>query len=95
MKNYNESMLESMSNGVITLDENDIIVTCNSAGARSMQHEVAALGVPGARRGGVLRSPSSRRRSTAIPEIGCPPPISSAAITFWATRRARTGTAPG
>ena len=30
MKNYNESMLESMSNGVITLDERDIIVTCNS-----------------------------------------------------------------
>ena len=34
IKNYNESMLESMSNGVITLDERDIIVTCNSAGAR-------------------------------------------------------------
>ena len=32
MKNYNESMLESMSNGVITLDENKQVVTCNDAG---------------------------------------------------------------
>ncbi len=32
MKNYNEGMLESMSNGVITLDENRRIVTCNRAG---------------------------------------------------------------
>ncbi len=31
MKNYNESMLESMSNGVITIDENGHIVTCNRA----------------------------------------------------------------
>jgi len=34
MKNYNESMLESMSNGVITMDEDGKIVTCNAAGAR-------------------------------------------------------------
>jgi len=34
MKNYNESMLESMSNGVITLDATERIVTCNSAGLR-------------------------------------------------------------
>jgi adenylate cyclase len=32
-KNYNESVLESMSNGVITVHENGNIVTCNSAGA--------------------------------------------------------------
>jgi len=32
MKNYNEAMLESMSNGVLTLDE-DRIATCNAAGA--------------------------------------------------------------
>ncbi|MCG8614943.1 MAG: GAF domain-containing protein, partial [Desulfobacterales bacterium] len=32
MKNYNESMLESMSNGVITLDEEGTIMTCNAAG---------------------------------------------------------------
>ena len=34
MKNYNESMLESMSNGVITTDEERKIVTCNAAGLR-------------------------------------------------------------
>src|SRR6202050_2765448 len=34
IKNYNESMLESMSHGVITLDERDTIVTGKSAGAR-------------------------------------------------------------
>ena len=32
MKNYNEAMLESMSNGVLTLDESGKIVTCNAAG---------------------------------------------------------------
>jgi len=34
MRNYNESMLQSMSNGVITLDEEGGIVTCNAAGQR-------------------------------------------------------------
>ena len=34
MKNYNESMLESMSNAVVTLDEDGKIVTCNAAGLR-------------------------------------------------------------
>jgi adenylate cyclase len=37
MKNYNEAMLESMSNGVITLDESERIVTCNAAGARILR----------------------------------------------------------
>ncbi len=37
MKNYNESMLHSMSNGVITLDEEGKIVTCNVAGLRIMK----------------------------------------------------------
>ena len=37
IKNYNESMLESMSNGVITLDENERIVTCNAAGLRILK----------------------------------------------------------
>ena len=37
MKNYNESMLQSMSNGVITLDEEGRIVTCNAAGLRIMK----------------------------------------------------------
>ena len=34
MKNYSESMLESMSNVVITLNEDGKIVTCNAAGMR-------------------------------------------------------------
>ena len=37
MKNYSESMLESMSNGVMTLDEEGKIITCNAAGLRIMQ----------------------------------------------------------
>jgi adenylate cyclase len=37
MKNYNDAMLESMSNGLITLDEAGKIVTCNSAGLRILQ----------------------------------------------------------
>ena len=37
MKNYNESMLESMSNAVITLDEAEKIVTCNAAGLRILK----------------------------------------------------------
>jgi adenylate cyclase len=37
MKNYNESMLLSMSNAVITLDEDSVIVTCNKAGTRILQ----------------------------------------------------------
>jgi adenylate cyclase len=34
IKNYNESILESMSNGVITFDAEEKIVTCNEAGLR-------------------------------------------------------------
>jgi len=34
IKNYNESILESMSNGVVTFDEAGRIVTCNEAGLR-------------------------------------------------------------
>ena len=37
MKNYSESMLESMSNGVITLDEEGKIITCNVAGLSIMK----------------------------------------------------------
>ncbi|WP_211563390.1 GAF domain-containing protein [Magnetovibrio blakemorei] len=39
MKNYNESMLESMSNAVVTTDEDGKIVTCNRAGYRIMKLE--------------------------------------------------------
>jgi len=37
MKNYNEAMLQSMSNGVITLDEVGKIVTCNAAATRILR----------------------------------------------------------
>jgi len=43
MKNYNEGMLESMSNAVITLDENGKIVTCNAAGLRIMRTTPEAI----------------------------------------------------
>ncbi len=43
IKNYNESMLESMSNGVITLDENDTILTCNTAGARILKQPFSQI----------------------------------------------------
>lgn len=43
MKNYNEAMLESMSNGLITLDEAGKIATCNAACLRILK--VAAANI--------------------------------------------------
>lgn len=37
MKNYNEAMLQSMSNGVITIDEDGNIATCNYAGQKILR----------------------------------------------------------
>jgi adenylate cyclase len=37
MKNYSDSMLESMSSGVVTLDDAGRIATCNAAGLRILQ----------------------------------------------------------
>jgi len=37
MKNYNEGVLQSMSNGVVTLNEDGRIVTCNNAGLRILK----------------------------------------------------------
>ena len=37
MKNYSEGILQSMSSGVITLNEDGKIITCNAAGTRIMQ----------------------------------------------------------
>src|SRR5438876_3182137 len=37
IKNYNESMLQSMSNGVVTMNEDGRIVTCNIAGLRILR----------------------------------------------------------
>ena len=39
MKNYNESMLECMSNGVISLDADRAIVKCNAATLRILQKQ--------------------------------------------------------
>ena len=41
MKNYNVSMLESMSNGVVTIDDQGAIVTCNKAGVRIFKTRAA------------------------------------------------------
>lgn len=43
MKNYSDAMLESMSNGVITLDEQGGIVTCNAAGLRILRADAAQV----------------------------------------------------
>ena len=43
MKNYNESMLQSMSNGVITTDEDGSIVTCNAAGIRILRTDLDSI----------------------------------------------------
>ena len=43
MKNYNESVLESMSSGVLTLDDAEKIVTCNAAGLRILRGGAAAV----------------------------------------------------
>jgi adenylate cyclase len=43
MKNYNQSVLESMSSGVITLDEDGGIRTCNAAGFRILRASEAEL----------------------------------------------------
>ena len=37
IKNYNQSMLQSMSNGVVTLNEDGAIVTCNAAGLKILR----------------------------------------------------------
>lgn len=37
MKNYNDSVLQSMSSGVLTLDADRRVVTCNAAGTRILQ----------------------------------------------------------
>ncbi|HNV70529.1 MAG TPA: GAF domain-containing protein, partial [Candidatus Ozemobacteraceae bacterium] len=43
MKNYNESILQSMSNALITLDGTDHIVTANAAAGRMLQCDTASL----------------------------------------------------
>ncbi len=49
IKNYNESILESMTSGVLTLNEDGKIVTCNASGLRILKVEAAQiLGRPAA-----------------------------------------------
>ena len=43
MKSYNDSILQSMSNGVITLDPEGKVVTCNPAGGRVLGIDPATL----------------------------------------------------
>jgi len=43
VKNYNESMLQSMSNGVVTLNEEGRIATCNQAGLRIFRVQPDAI----------------------------------------------------
>lgn len=48
VKNYNNAVLESMTNGVITLDDEGRIVTCNAAGAtilRSTEEQIVGRAV--------------------------------------------------
>ncbi|MBI4192336.1 MAG: GAF domain-containing protein [Betaproteobacteria bacterium] len=57
MKNYNESMLESMSSGVLTLDDTEKIVTCNAAGMRILR--VSAAEIIGRPAAGFLAGPNA------------------------------------
>ena len=43
MKNYAESMLESMSNAVVTLSEDGVIQTCNAAGAKILKTPIQEI----------------------------------------------------
>ncbi len=43
MKNYNESILESMTNGVLTINEDGKIMTCNAAGLKILKSDMAKL----------------------------------------------------
>jgi adenylate cyclase len=43
MKNYSEAMLESMSSGVVTLDDTGKVATCNAAGLRILRAQPDAI----------------------------------------------------
>ncbi len=43
IKNYNESILESMTNGIITINEDGKIMTCNVAGLKIMEVESSEI----------------------------------------------------
>ena len=60
MKNYNESILQSTSNGIVTLDADDRIVTANEA----------ALRILGRRGANVLVDKPARRRLRRRQRLG-------------------------
>src|SRR5262249_41135510 len=43
MRNYNEAMLQSMSNGVVTFDEESLVQTCNASGARILRRDAEGV----------------------------------------------------
>ena len=43
MRNYNEAMLQSMSNGVVTFDDEGLVQTCNAAGERILRRDSAEV----------------------------------------------------
>jgi len=43
VRNYNESMLQSMTNGVVTLNDVGAVVTCNAAGLRILRATPASI----------------------------------------------------
>ena len=43
MRNYNEAMLQSMSNGVVTIDPDGVVRTCNAAGGRIFGFDAEAV----------------------------------------------------
>ncbi len=65
VKNYNESMLQSMSNGVVTLNEEGAIVTCNAAALRILQNPLRPR-FSIARRKNISPGPNAPGCSTAL-----------------------------
>ena len=61
IKNYNESMLESMSNAVITTDEDGKIVTCNRAGTKISTGITTSMHTDPSRRATPWTSPRKSR----------------------------------
>ena len=86
MKNYSESMLESMSNGVITLNEDERIVTCNAAGLRILQ--LAPKAILQRKAADFFTGPNGWiiEKIRHVEEIGKPDVIMDAEAEFGGTR---------
>ena len=71
MRNYNQSVLESMSSGVITLNEDGIVNTCNAAGYRILQIcEEDILELSPSQNFLPNPTPGSRKRLTQVNQSG-------------------------